>query len=337
MVIRPISKAGDCYDKCDRVTGRARDGGRNMHQDDPNRAPDLQLPDRPETLPARVRFVQVHKVAKGSARLESDLLAVEEPLEIDLGFEVQGKRVEKTLSITMRTPGHDRELAAGFLYTEGIVSHPGDIAGVYRSRNSEGDLHNGVRVDLRPGVEFDEAQLARHFYTTSSCGVCGKASLETIRVHPSRKILARRPRVDRGVIEGLGPTLRAGQKVFRQTGGLHAAGLFDAQGKLLSLREDVGRHNAVDKLIGRQVLEGRLPLEDRLMMVSGRTSFEILQKAVMAGIAMVVAVSAPSSLAVELAREFGMTLVGFVRPGRFNVYAHSERIDLESAPAVAGR
>ena len=306
-----------------------------MQLDDPNRVPETKSPESPGAVPARVRFVQIRKVEKGTARLESDLLAVEEPLEILLGYQVQGKRLEKPLSITMRTPGHDRELAAGFLYTEGIVSLPEDIEGVIHARNSEGDLHNGVRVDLRPGVRFDEARLSRHFYTTSSCGVCGKASLQTLQVHPSRKILADRPRVDSRVIEGLGPTLRAGQKVFRQTGGLHAAGLFDAGGRLLSLREDVGRHNAVDKLIGRELLEGRLPLEDRLMMVSGRTSFEILQKAVMAGIAMVVAVSAPSSLAVELAREFGMTLVGFVRPGRFNVYAHGERIHWESVRAAA--
>ena len=308
-----------------------------MQLDDPNRTPDLKRPENSTVRPARVRFVQVQKVEKGSVRLESDLLAVEEPLEILLGYYSQGRRLEKTLSITMRTPGHDRELAAGFLYTEGIVLKPRDIEGVFPSRNSEGDLHNGVRVDLRPGVEFDDTQLDRHFYTTSSCGVCGKASLQTLRVHPSRKILADRPRVDSRVIEGLGPTLRAGQKVFRQTGGLHAAGLFDADGNLLSLREDVGRHNAVDKLIGREVLGGQLPLEDRLMMVSGRTSFEILQKAVMAGIAMVVAVSAPSSLAAELARDFGMTLVGFVRPGRFNVYAHGERIRWESAPAAMER
>ena len=306
-----------------------------MQTDDPNRTLGLQPADNPETRPARVRFVRVRKVEKGTARLESDLLAVEEPLEILLGFTSREKRVEKTLSITMRTPGHDRELAAGFLYTEGIILRPQDIERVVPSRNSEGDLHNGVRVELRPGVAFDDTQLDRHFYTTSSCGVCGKASLQTLRVHPSRKILADRPRVDSRVIEGLGPSLRAGQKVFRQTGGLHAAGLFDAGGRLLSLREDVGRHNAVDKLIGREVLRGRLPLEDRLMMVSGRTSFEILQKAVMAGIAMVVAVSAPSSLAVALARDFGMTLVGFVRPGRFNVYAHAERIDWKSAPVVA--
>ena len=308
-----------------------------MQLDDPKRTPDLTGPENSATRPARVRFIQVQKVEKGSARLESDLLAVEEPLEILLGYDSQGRRLEKTLSITMRTPGHDRELAAGFLYTEGIVHRPEDIEGVLPSRNSEGDLHNGVRVDLRPGVQFDDTQLDRHFYTTSSCGVCGKASLETLRVHPSRKILADRPRVDSLVIERLGPALRAGQKVFRQTGGLHAAGLFDSDGNLLSLREDVGRHNAVDKLIGRQVLGGRLPLEDRLMMVSGRTSFEILQKALMAGIAMVVAVSAPSSLAVALARDFGMTLVGFVRPGRFNVYAHGERISWETAQEVMGR
>ena len=316
------------------MIGREKAGGPNMQLDDPNREPDLKPPENTAARPARVRFVQVQKVEKGSARLESDLLAVEEPLEILLGYDSRGRRSEKTLSITMRTPGHDRELAAGFLYTEGIVLSPGDIEDVSPSRNSEGDLHNGVRVDLRPGVEFDDTKLARHFYTTSSCGVCGKASLETIRVHPSRKILSDRPRVDSRVIESLGPALRAAQKVFQQTGGLHAAGLFDPGGKLLSVREDVGRHNAVDKLIGREVLGGKLPLDDRLMMVSGRTSFEILQKAVMAGIAMVVAVSAPSSLAVALARDFGMTLVGFVRPGRFNVYAHGERIDWKSAGAV---
>ena len=259
-----------------------------------------------------VRFVQVQRLEKGSVSLESDLLAVEEPLEILLGFHSNGRRWEKTLSITMRTPGARPRVGRRLPLHRGNRPQSGGhrrasiLPGIRRV-----DLHNGVRVDLRPEVEYDDTKLARHFYTTSSCGVCGKASLESIRVHPSRKILEDRPQVDSRVIEKLGPTLRAGQKVFRQTGGLHAAGLFEPGGRLLSLREDVGRHNAVDKLIGREVLRGRLPLEDRLMMVSGRTSFEILQKALMAGIAMVVAVSAPSSLAVALARDFRHDAGGF--------------------------
>jgi FdhD protein len=243
----------------------------------------------------------------------SDVLAAEEPLEIRLN----GERV----AVTMRTPGHDTELAVGFLLGEGIV-RPGDVASVIECRADEGD--GGVAdVRLRSGVE-PEAGWQRNFYATSSCGVCGKASIDAVRrVAPP---VADGPVVEANVVLGLPDTLRDAQRVFDRTGGLHAAGLFDTAGTLETLREDVGRHNAVDEVIGRAALAGRLPLADRLLLVSGRSSFEIMQKALMAGIAFVAAVSAPSSLAVRLAAGANMTLVGFLRPGGFNVYVGRERV-----------
>ena len=283
------------------------------------------------TKPARVQRVEADQCGA-----RDDLLAVEEPLEIRLRFEDQGQTVEQSISITMRTPGHDNELAAGFLLTEGIVHSRQDLNSIEPGRTLPGDRENCnvVVVELDPDVEFDPSRLTRHFYTTSSCGVCGKASLEALRVQQGPPIPQNRPLVAEEAIHKLSQSLRRGQSVFEQTGGLHAAGLFDSEGQLIGLYEDVGRHNAVDKLIGDQLLSKNVPLSDYLMMVSGRSSFEIMQKAMMAGIPMVAAVSAPSSLAVDLARQFGMTLMGFVRKGRFNIYTGNQRVRIQQTESA---
>jgi FdhD protein len=253
--------------------------------------------------------------------MQPDELAVEEPLEIRLAFDRDGRRVRRAVSVTMRTPGHDDELAVGFLFTEGILDSPGQVAKV-----EDWGPGNVVRVELNPGVAVDLARLERHFYAASSCGVCGKASLEAVRVRPRSEMIPGRPAIEVATIERLPETQRAAQGAFDRTGGLHAAALFDPSGRLLALREDVGRHNALDKLIGEAFLAGCTPLRDGILLVSGRASFELVQKAAVAGIPVLAAVGAPSSLAVELAREHGMTLVGFVRPDRFNIYAGPDRI-----------
>jgi FdhD protein len=232
------------------------------------------------------------------------------------------------VAITMRTPGADFELAAGFLYGEGIIRSGDEIHGI--SHCQEPDLdedkrYNIVNVDLHGHVLPDLQALERHFYTTSACGVCGKTSLESLRIRGCPSI-APGPEVDADVIRRLPEALRAGQSVFAATGGLHAAALFDVHGERLAVREDVGRHNALDKLVGWALVGGQLPLSRHIVMVSGRSSFEILQKSLMAGVPIVCAVSAPSSLAVSLAREFGITLIGFLRGDRFNVYTGAERV-----------
>ena len=245
------------------------------------------------------------------SREDQDLLAVEEPLQIRIG--------QRNIAITMRTPGHDAELAAGFLFTEGIVHTAAEI-----ERIESGD--NIATVALAPQVELDAARLERNFYMTSSCGVCGKASIEALESAGCTILPRETPSVSESVIRSLPDKLRGDQAVFERTGGLHAAGLFSAEGNLIALREDVGRHNAVDKLVGRALLDGRVPLSRHVLMVSGRTSFELVQKAVMAGIPILAAVGAPSSLAVKTALRFGMTLIGFLRDARFNVYAGASRI-----------
>ena len=255
--------------------------------------------------------VPVRRVAGSRAFEEQDLLAVEEPLQVRLGG--------RDIAITMRTPGHDRELAAGFLYTEGILRSGFEIAEIAAGENS-------VTVAVKPGVRIDAEAADRNFYMTSSCGICGKASMDAISASGCTTLPAGNLRVDASVIQTLPQRLRETQKVFEQTGGLHAAALFDDQGELICVREDVGRHNAVDKLIGRAVLDARVPLSHYGLLVSGRASFELVQKALMAGIPLLCAVGAPSSLAVETALRFGMTLAGFVRDARFNVYSVPERI-----------
>lgn len=255
--------------------------------------------------------VPLQRVEAGKVSAIQDFIAVEEPLEII----VNGR----SISITMRTPGHDFELAAGFLFTEGMLAGPHQIASTRQAGNS-------IQLVLHPDVEIDLDRLERHFYMTSSCGVCGKASIEALRAGQCPEIKRGSPQVQAAVISELPALLREQQTVFEHTGGLHAAALFDTSGKLLALREDVGRHNAVDKIAGSEMLAGRAPCSDRILLVSGRASFELMQKSLMAGIPILAAVGAPSSLAVETAQRFGLTLLGFVRDGRFNIYSGADRI-----------
>jgi FdhD protein len=269
---------------------------------------------------------RVRVVEDGEMRVRPDTLATEEPMEIRL---LAGAH-RQTVAVTMRTPGADFELAAGFLYGEGIVKSTDDIAKISYCVDPDLDAtqqYNIVNVELRGGREYDLRPLERHFYTTSACGVCGKASLEQLELRGCPVALPG-PEVSAETIYSLPEKLREAQGLFDATGGLHAAALFDPEGSLVALREDVGRHNATDKLVGWALLEGKLPLSGHIVMVSGRSSFEILQKCLTAGVPFVCAISAPSSLAVDVAREFGMTLVGFLREGRFNIYAGSERIRL---------
>ena len=278
-------------------------------------------PRRASKTKTRVRVVE-----DGGMRVRPDTLATEEPMEIRL---LMGD-TKQNVAVTMRTPGADFELAAGFLYGEGIVNGPEDIAKISYCVDRDIDAaqqYNIVNVELRGGHEYDLRPLERHFYTTSACGVCGKASLEQLELRGC-PVIAPGPEVSAETIYSLPGKLREAQGLFDATGGLHAAALFDPEGNLLALREDVGRHNATDKLVGWALLEGRLPLSDHIVMVSGRSSFEILQKCLTAGVPVVCAISAPSSLAVDVAREFGMTLVGFLRGSRFNVYAGQERVAL---------
>ena len=273
--------------------------------------------------------VTVQKAVGPILEPRPDELAVEEPLEIRLGYSDAGQRVQRSISITMRTPGEDAELAAGFLLSEGIIHGPQDVASVRSCGPAVGPqkLHNVIRVELHPHVGVDLKRLERHFYTSSSCGVCGKTSLEALRVGAVREFDPAYPILEMETVHRLPLKLRQAQAVFDHTGGLHGAALFSADGDLLALREDVGRHNAVDKLIGSQLLAGSLPLVDKVILVSGRASFELMQKALMAGIPILVAVGAPSSLAVELARRFQMTLIGFARDGRFNLYSGEIRLE----------
>jgi FdhD protein len=282
----------------------------------------------------------VLRLTPDGERRRPDSLAVEEPLELRVGG--------KALAVTMRTPGHDVELAHGFLLTEGVIgsvsdvrdarycaapTHPAGYASSAGLPSPEVDddgrnTYNVLDVGLAPGVPAPETGVERNFYTTSSCGVCGKASLDAVRLRSQHSPAGDDVRVAAAVLAGLPDALRRRQQVFDRTGGLHAAGLFTAEGELVALREDVGRHNAVDKVIGDGVRQDRLPLSGHVLMVSGRASFELTQKAAMAGIPVLAAVSAPSSLAVELARETGLTLVGFLRGDGCNVYTCTERIEL---------
>ena len=258
----------------------------------------------------------------------TDIVATEEPLEIRLAYSLpDGRRAEKSVSITMRTPGHDQELAIGFLFTEGIVRAAADVQSVAPcGPPAPNGLINVIKVELAAGVGVDLERLERHFYTSSSCGVCGKASIDAVAVQGRFDLHTAAFTVAPDVLGGLPAALQAQQAVFEQTGGLHASGLFDSAGSIEIVREDVGRHNALDKLIGKALVDGRVPLSDRGIVVSGRASFELMQKAMVAGCPLLAAVGAPSSLAVELAREFGMTLVGFLKPGRFNIYNRPDRI-----------
>jgi len=269
----------------------------------------------------KVRSVDLTQVSEwddGKLRRKDDFLAAEEPLEIRVANE--------PLSVTMRTPGHDRELAAGFLFTEGMLQRREQIVRLESAEPRDGvNRGNVIEAELAPEATPDFVKMRRHFFAASSCGICGKASIDSIR---SRLLAAPNPdfRLDAELLVRLPDALRSSQDVFQRTGGLHAAALFDARGKLLVLREDIGRHNAVDKVIGWALLEGRVPLSDSVLLVSGRGGFEIVQKAIVAGVPVVASVSAPSSLAVQLARELHLTLIGFLRGRRFVIYAGEERM-----------
>jgi FdhD protein len=273
-----------------------------------------------EPLRRNLTTTKVVAIHDGVRSERVDMLATEEPMEIRAGG--PGQEAE-AVAVTMRTPGGDFELAVGFLFTEGLIA-PGDVRRVAYCDNLPGEdqRYNVVSVTLERA--FDVGRLNRNFYATSSCGICGKAALEDVEVRCAS--VAPGPEVSAALLVSLPEKLRSKQKVFERTGGIHAAGLFTADGELISLREDVGRHNAVDKVIGEQMLEGRVPLSGHILQVSGRASFEIVQKAAVAGIPIVSAVSAPSSLAVEAGERFGMTIAGFVRDGRCNIYTHPERI-----------
>lgn len=265
-----------------------------------------------------VDLTQVTEWNGGIATRKDDFLAAEEPLEIRIG--------ENPLSVTMRTPGHDVELAAGFLFTEGLVQRREQIVALENvTSEDDGKRGNVVRAELSSEALPDFEKLRRHFFAASSCGICGKASIDAVR---SRLLRIPNPdfRVAPNLLVSLPEALRSAQDVFERTGGLHAAALFDSGGKLLIVREDIGRHNAVDKIIGWALLNDRIPLTDCVLLVSGRGGFEIIQKAIVAGIPVVASVSAPSSLAVQLARELRLTLIGFLRGNRFVVYAGDDRV-----------
>lgn len=275
--------------------------------------------------PKSKRKVQIVTVDTGRVRRRSDSLATEEPLEL----RIKAGHERQTVAVTMRTPGADFELAAGFLYNEGVLKSRDDLLRISYCTEAE-QQYNTVNVTLRDGRLPDIARLERHFTTTSACGVCGKASLEGLELQagalPDSTFT-----VAPDVITALPDKLRQAQGLFDATGGLHAAALFTKEGELLALREDVGRHNALDKLVGWALLEGLLPLDEHIVLLSGRASFELLQKALMAGISVVCAVSAPSSLAVSVAQNFNQTLVGFLRGERFNIYTGASRVDLYKA------
>ena len=284
----------------------------------------------PDLRPAAsYEYAPIQKVSgSGPPQPATDQLAAEEPLEIRLGYAVEGQRTHRTLAVTMRTPGHDEELAAGFLLSEGIIHAKRDLLGIRPCpdvRKPE-EAGNVVRAELAGHVPVDFEGLERHFYTSSSCGVCGKTSIAAVRNASCPAPPAAGPLVAPATIHALPDKLRAAQAGFAHTGGQHAAALFSVDGELLALREDVGRHNALDKLLGAALLAGHLPLQQHVLLLSGRASFELVQKAAAAGLGLVAAVGAPSTLAVQAADEFGITLLGFVRQQRFNSYCHAWRV-----------
>ena len=271
------------------------------------------------TTPTRVRKITNDDVAD-----VDDQLVVEEPLEIHLQFGTAENRVQKSISVTMRTPGHDIELTAGFLFTEGIIRSGNDILFIEQDSADGNRILFALQDNVDPGLQKTE----RNFYTTSSCGVCGKSSIEAIKTISVYRNQEQNILLKTEVFYALQDNLKSRQAIFESTGGIHASALFDREGNFIMLREDVGRHNALDKLIGASLLNDELPLTNTVLLLSGRASFELIQKASMAGIKVVAAVGAPSSLAVELAKECKITLVGFLRNERFNIYSCEERIVL---------
>ena len=277
------------------------------------------------------REVAMARIENGQAQARTDTLACEEPLEIKLAYGARGQRQSRSLAVTMRTPGQDEELAAGFLFTEGIIGKAADIKAMRHVGDAlaEEARENILLVELSEELPVDFDKLNRHFYTSSSCGVCGKASIDMVRsvscYFPRRDY----PTIQASTLQALPEKLSRQQAIFECTGGIHAAASFTPEGELLMVREDVGRHNALDKLLGASLLQGQMPLREQAILLSGRLSFELVQKSVMAGAPILAAVGAPSSLAAELAEEYGMTLVGFLRGAAFNIYCGEERVVLE--------
>ncbi len=270
----------------------------------------------------------ISKVSGDKRSSCDDHVAVEEPLEVQLSSKTAGAAAAKSIYITMRTPGHDKELALGFLFTEAIVSSFDEVSEISHTGESDPDsgLRNVVRIELKPDIDVDVGRLQRHFYTTSSCGVCGKASIEALYVTGVRSLKNKGATYGRELVATLPHKLLEQQRLFSQTGGLHAAAAFDEQGELVDVREDVGRHNAVDKVIGTLLMHNDIPADNMGLLVSGRASFELVQKALVAGIPTLIAVGAPSSLAITLAGKYGMTLIGFLRGSGFNIYTGAQRI-----------
>ncbi len=272
----------------------------------------------------QVEQITICRFMDGRLQSAQDKIVVEEPLEIQLAFSAQNGKITKNISVTMRTPGNDEELATGFLFTEGVISGYETISQVKKLASDQ----NRIQVILKEGIKPALNSSERNFYSTSSCGICGKASIEAIQtnsVYPKAKDSIR---LNPLILTGLQEILINQQELFEHTGGIHACGLFTLDAKILLVREDVGRHNALDKLIGAALEQALLPLDKHLLLLSGRASFELLQKASMAGIKVVAAVGAPSSLAIEMAKEAGITLIGFLRKDRFNIYTGFERIEL---------
>lgn len=277
----------------------------------------------------RIENIQIHKINSGAINKTADKVAVEEPLQIQLEYSTATGQMLKDIAVTMRTPGNDEELAAGFLFTEGIIKNADDISEIKHPHADE----NLVQVILKENMLPALSNVARNFYTTSSCGICGKASIDAVRTASQYGEVKNNSCIPAAVFYALQNDLKKQQKVFEDTGGIHASALFDAKGKFIMLREDVGRHNALDKIIGAAMLNNQLPLNNCILLLSGRASFELVQKAVMAGIKIIASVGAPSSLAVEMATENDVTLIGFLRDDRFNIYSGKERISTSPQPS----
>lgn len=274
-----------------------------------------------------IRNVNIQRINGTEISSFSDTLSIEEPLEIRISYGSQTERIQKNISVTMRTPGNDIELAVGFSFTEGIIASFEDVERAYPvEMNCMSKKQNIVQVDLTENFRPNLMQTDRNFYTTSSCGVCGKSSIQSIKtVSPFGNLTRPALTIDVTVFYALPEKLRTAQSDFASTGGIHASGLFDTQGNLILLTEDVGRHNALDKLIGQSLMNKSLPLNEHILLLSGRASFELIQKAAMAGISVIASIGAPSSLAVELAQEFNITLLGFLKENRVNVYSTSDQ------------
>jgi FdhD protein len=273
---------------------------------------------------------RIYQVTEDKSLEKDDLIIVEEPLEIRIGFGSISNRSQKKLVVTLRTPGHDFELALGFIFSEGIIDSISEVESVKYCEDvgKHEEKGNVVRVELSPDIAPDFEKLERNFYMNSSCGVCGKTSIDSVKVDCSD--LDDGPVIDTSIINGLIDVMEEKQRLFEHTGGIHAAALFDKNGNILLMREDIGRHNAVDKVIGASLLDKKIDFNNSILLLSGRAGFELIQKAIRASICIVAAVGAPSSLSVNLADEFKQTLIGFLKKGKFNIYTGPERISLNN-------